>query len=363
MNTIKQYNGPIKWIHTNTAFLTLHGSRCYGTNKENSDYDYKGFCIPPKEYFISATKKFEQTEQRQPCDLVIYNINKFIKLAMDANPNILEILFTEESDHIYKNKIAEKILDNKELFVTKKTRFTFGGYAISQLNRIKTHRRWLLNPPTHCPTKKEFGLYEHGEISKNQLDAALSSINKKIDEWNLNFLDYLDEDVKISIINKFKECLTDINIFTKEDLWIPAAKCLNFNENFIEILKKEKQYQSKKNDWDQYQHWIKTRNKERAELESKYHYDVKNGYHLVRLLKMSKEILETGKVIVKRPDADELLDIRNGAWTYEKLIDWAENINKEIERLYDTTNIIPAQPNKDKIDKLCEEVIEEFLFN
>jgi hypothetical protein len=54
-----------------------------------------------------------------------------------------------------------------------------------------------------------------------------------------------------------------------------------------------------------------------AEDEVKYGYDCKHAYHFVRLIRMCKKILTTGKVIVKRLDLDELLHIRNGSWTYD----------------------------------------------
>jgi hypothetical protein len=79
--------------------------------------------------------------------------------------------------------------------------------------------------------------------------------------------------------------------------------------------------------------------------------------HLVRLMRMAKETLVTGKVIVKRPDAQELLEIRNGAWTYEQLIEYA---NKEQAALIELekTSPLPKSPDRVKIDKLCQDMVE-----
>jgi predicted nucleotidyltransferase len=49
----------------------------------------------------------------------------------------------------------------------------------------------------------------------------------------------------------------------------------------------------------------------------------KHAMHLVRLLRMGMEILRGEGVQVFRPDREELLEIRNGAWTYEQLVDYA----------------------------------------
>ena len=47
-------------------------------------------------------------------------------------------------------------------------------------------------------------------------------------------------------------------------------------------------------------------------LVEKYGYDVKNAAHLIRLLRMCTESLSSGKLIVRRPDAAELVNIKKG---------------------------------------------------
>ena len=91
-----------------------------------------------------------------------------------------------------------------------------------------------------------------------------------------------------------------------------------------------------KNYWS----WVENRNPARHELEEKYGYDCKHALHLVRLMRMAEEILAEGKVLVKRPDAQELLAIRNGAWSLEKLLAWAEEKDDYIRNtLYKNTHL------------------------
>lgn len=73
--------------------------------------------------------------------------------------------------------------------------------------------------------------------------------------------------------------------------------------------------------------------------------DLKHGMHLVRLLKMGREILETGEVSVKRPDAKELLEIRNGSWSYEKLVAYGEEQDELIRNKYYNETKLPKRPN------------------
>ena len=82
--------------------------------------------------------------------------------------------------------------------------------------------------------------------------------------------------------------------------------------------------------------------------------------HLVRLMRMCREILETGKVIVKRPDAEELLAIRHGAWSYEQLRDWAKSEDVALEEVAKQSKL-PRAPNVEAIDKLCIDIIWESI--
>lgn len=68
--------------------------------------------------------------------------------------------------------------------------------------------------------------------------------------------------------------------------------------------------------------------------------DFKHAMHLVRLLRMGAEALETGVINVRRPDATELLDIRAGKWTYEEVVEYAEDMDNKVRNvLYPTTQL------------------------
>lgn len=322
-NKIIESSPHLSWVDESTIFLTLHGSRAYGTHTHTSDYDYKGICIPPKKYYFGFSENFEQCELKEP-DMVIYEIRKFFNLASQCNPNIIEVLFCDERDYIICKPVAEKIIENKKLFLSKRIKHTFSGYSVSQLKRIKSHKKYLLNPPKNQPSRSDFGLPETPLISKDQTQIILSTLN---DDAN-------NEDFEKSILNY------PINI------------------NVLEVLRKERKYFLAKKEWDQYQNWKKNRNPKRAELEEKFGYDSKHAYHLVRLLRMCKEILLTGKVKVKRDDYEELLAIRNGCWSYDQLIEFAEKEEIEINKIYNESNILPEKPNLNKINDLCVNIIE-----
>lgn len=133
---------------------------------------------------------------------------------------------------------------------------------------------------------------------------------------------------------------------------------------FVEEAEKELKYQTKLMQWKQYEEWKKHRNKKRAELEEKNGYDTKHAAHLVRLLRMGNEILSTGKVNVDRTniDAEELKSIRQGSWTYDQIEEYAETMDKKLDELYKNSKL-QKNPQIEKIDDLCVEIIDEYLKN
>lgn len=358
-----QYTGNLEWLPASTIYITRHGSHAYGTNIPSSDLDLRGIAIPPAPYYLGFTHTFEQVSQHEP-DLTIFELTKFFKLAADCNPNALEILFTDPSDHLLVRPPMQTLFLHKETFLSQKAKHTFSGYAMSQLKRINLHYRWLKNPPTAAPTREEFGLPPRTVIPADQLVAAAASIKKRLDEWNWHDLEEVDPSVRQAIKDEFFRRLAEITHWkddvVEEKTWLSAARSIGFSDNFIELLDKERRYNSKLREWQHYNDWKTTRNPARAELEAKFGYDTKHAMHLVRLMRMCREILEGKGVRVRRPDAEELLKIREGIWDYFDLVTWAEAQDKELTELVQSSPL-PKQPDRKLLDRLCVGMVGEFI--
>jgi hypothetical protein len=103
-----------------TIFETITGSRLYGTNVEGSDYDKRGVCIPPYEVLLNPFQKFEQLEETVIEDRVIYSLAKFVDLATQNNPNILELLFAPKGFWIKGSWQWEMIVEKRDLFLSRR---------------------------------------------------------------------------------------------------------------------------------------------------------------------------------------------------------------------------------------------------
>ncbi len=65
-----------------------------------------------------------------------------------------------------------------------------------------------------------------------------------------------------------------------------------------------------------------------------FHGNTKHAMHLVRLLRMGIEALRDEEIVVRRPDAAELLEIRNGSMTYDEIVEYAEAMDKEVREVW-----------------------------
>ena len=360
--------------------LHLTGSQAYGMATKDSDIDIGGVLIPPKEYFLGFTKTFNQTQdissvldkfadrlQNDKVEGTIYGLHKFMKLCADCNPNMIERLWIEPEDFLLVSPEFEKLIEIRDAFLSTKAKFTFSGYAVSQIHRIKRHRKWLLNPLKKKPTREDYNL---PEIKSSQFDVAKTLIQHEIDQWAFHDLELSPEqtfEIKGRAKEQFSYILASLKLNLKpedydieDDLIVvrAAMEKIGFDDNLTLLLENEYKYRNALTHFKQYENWKKNRNEARAELEVKYGFDSKHGSHVVRLLRMGEEILSEGKVIVKRPDAEELLAIRRGAWDYDQLVEYADEMQKRMDELYKTSSL-RKRPDLKLIEKVCIELVEE----
>jgi len=104
-------------------------------------------------------------------------------------------------------------------------------------------------------------------------------------------------------------------------------------------------YLAAKDAWEHYWTWKKNRNEKRSALEEQFGYDTKHAMHLVRLLRMGEEALTTGVLNVRRPDAEELLAIRNGSWSYDDLVAYAKEVDNRARNELYAKSVLPKKPD------------------
>jgi predicted nucleotidyltransferase len=114
------------------------GSRAFGLAGEDSDIDRRGIYLPPADLQWSLYGAPEQLENEatQEC---YWELRKFLILALKANPNILECLYTPLVETA--TPIAQELLAMREIFLSKLVYQTYNGYVMSQFKKLEQDLR------------------------------------------------------------------------------------------------------------------------------------------------------------------------------------------------------------------------------
>ena len=131
-----------------SAFVVLRvmvGSRAFGLATESSDEDRRGVFLPPAEWHWSLTKPPEQVEFfSEGVEEVDWEIEKFVRLALQANPNILETLWSPAVLHT--DETGDALRAMRAAFLSRHLYRTYSGYVLSQFRLMKrgfeTDRRY-----------------------------------------------------------------------------------------------------------------------------------------------------------------------------------------------------------------------------
>lgn len=149
-----QIISPPTWLVHGVCYETMMGSIAYGVNTDVSDTDVYGFAVPPPDVlfphlqgeipgFGKQIAPFEQFQSHhnifedRSYDLAIFNITKYFNLCMEANPNMIDSLFTPLNCVLHATKIGVLVRENRKLFLSKACWPKFKGYAYSQLHKMK----------------------------------------------------------------------------------------------------------------------------------------------------------------------------------------------------------------------------------
>lgn len=307
----------------NMMLLTVGGSHAYGTNNENSDIDIRGICLENIEEYWGLSR-FEQFTDSQT-DTVIYGFKKLINLLLNCNPNIIEILGTNE-EHIFQISEAGKLLrNNVDLFLSKKVYYSFGGYATSQLRRLQ-----------NALARDE---YPQKEKEKH----ILGSIENQFEHFQREYQKFTKSEIKLYLN---KSCKKDFD----EEIFID----INLNHYPLRDLKSI--YSDMNNVIKNYES-LNHRNNKKDELHLNKH-----AMHLVRLLIMGTEILETGKINTFRKDREFLLKIRDGYYSYEHIFQMVDDLEKNFKDAYERS-LLPEKSNSNAIEKFMIKIYSQDVIN
>ena len=125
-------------LYERVIYRCVLGSRAYGLDDENSDTDRRGIYLPPAELHWSLYGVPEQLENDATQE-VYWELQKFITLALKANPNVLECLYSPIVESA--TPLGQELLTMRDAFLSKLVFQTFSGYVASQFKKMQTDIR------------------------------------------------------------------------------------------------------------------------------------------------------------------------------------------------------------------------------
>jgi uncharacterized protein len=120
-------------LYQHVIYRCIVGSRAYGLERDASDFDRRGVYLPPASMQWSIYGVPEQLESPET-EEVYWELEKFLKLALKANPNVLEALWTPLVE--YASPLAGEMLEMRSAFLSKLVYQTYNGYAMSQFKKL-----------------------------------------------------------------------------------------------------------------------------------------------------------------------------------------------------------------------------------
>jgi uncharacterized protein len=119
-------------------YRCIVGSRAYGLDDDASDTDRRGIYLPPADLHWSLYGLPEQLEDDITRD-TYWELQKFLVLALKANPNVLECLNTPLVEHA--TPLAEELRAMQDAFLSKLIYQTYNGYVLSQFKKMEADLR------------------------------------------------------------------------------------------------------------------------------------------------------------------------------------------------------------------------------
>lgn len=317
-----------KHLGDNIIILGVGGSHSYGTNVETSDLDIRGCALNTKEEILTNIN-FEQFVN-EDTDTTIYSFNKLISLLSNCNPNTIEILGLKPEHYLYVSMIGRQLIDNKDLFLSQKAIYSFGGYATAQLRRLDN---------------KAIRTIEQDKREKHILNSILNA--------------------KYTFPDKYFEHDTDAI-----SLYIDKSQQEEYDtEIFMDINLKHYPLRDYKSMWSEMNNIVKDYSKigKRNKHAIEHKKIGKHMMHLVRLYYMCFDILEKHEINTYRnKEHDLLMSIRNGEFldsSNQPTNEFYEMVNELEKRLdYDKANTdLPPKPNYKKINEFVMNINERIV--
>ena len=334
-------------------FKAIVGSQAYGTSTTGSDMDYKGVYVQPTRELVGFGYREQIEVSKDEC---YYEVRRFLQLLQSANPTMLELLFMPQDCIVEKHPAFDLILAQRDKFLTNKCLHSFGGYAIAQIKKAKgldKKMNWEKDKMVRKSPMDFCYVYLAGKTMA--LDKFLTDNNLAENRCGLVALTHFRDAYALYYdaygTRGYK------GIISEKSTNLKLSPVEKGEKDLTVLYYNQEGYSRHCKDYLQYTDWLKNRNTQRyVDIESHgQQIDGKNLLHCQRLLDMALEIAENKTIIVRRPNAQDLLKIRRGEIDLERFMQKAEEDILKLDELFKKSDL-PDEVDGDFVNELLLEV-------
>jgi len=344
-------------------YRCVAGSHAYGTDIPGSDIDLRGVYVLPAASYLAIARPVEQVADERSNE-IYYALRRFLELAVDANPNIVELLYMPPDCVTLRTPCADRLIAARGLFITKRAYDSHVGYALAQIKRARGRNKWVNNPKPESPPRKEaFCWFMPREASRETAGAPpyrpipLAEARIDLAECHAAAVEHCS-----GIYRLYHYGADARGVFRGDSLVcesIPeedeARRCIGLlvynRADFEKALREHRDYRT----WRRERNEARWLDQERGEID----YDAKNMMHTFRLLFSGKHIFREGAPLVRfeGETLEFLRRVRAGEFAYDDLIARAEAEVEELAALRDNSTL-PEIADRTAIADLLHEITE-----
>lgn len=329
-------------------FDCIAGSRAYGTAQADSDEDIRGIFVLPAAAYLDLVPPPNQIADARN-DVVYYSLRRTIDLLSAANPSLLELLYMPADCVRRSSPEMEQLLQQRTLFISRRCADAHVGYAFSQIRKARGQNKWINQPKSEQPPRKED--YCHVVTRERLVGGAAPCRPQSLAASGIDLTRHHAARLEHARdIYRLYDCGDAARgVFRGDALAAESIAADDKNARFAGLLLfNEQGWKQAMADHQNYWTWRRERNEARwrQQESGELDFDAKNLMHTIRLLLSGKSILERGEPLVRvSGESLQLLrDIRTGRYRYEEILAIADDIVADCERLK-THSDLPEEPD------------------
>lgn len=286
------------------AFLGIVGSQSHNTYVPKDDpdsiddIDIMGVVPLPASHLFGLRTFDHWTLKEGELDAVVYSLPKFFSMLLKGNPNVIGLLWLREQEHLQVPEWWERVVLNRHVFASKKNVYdAFAGYAKGQMEKMTSYTPAIDAEMQDLEkTLRAYGIAPTEAVSEKNLGASEGSVLGKS-------------------LKRYRKL------------------CKKYHMGYM--------------------------GEKRKSLVRKHGYDSKNAAHMIRLLRMGAEYLQSGEMHVFRThDAEQLREIKRGEWSLTEVQHLASNLFTQCDYAYQYSTL-PEYPDFYTANELLSEIAQE----